>query len=97
VPSDDNATIETGPLDPPICWPSVPIIRPPNAPAIDNVASPPTMGPEGIGPVVCPLASIKTAFWPSNASRSGMNEERVGVAVGVPPTGPLVGIGDPRR
>jgi hypothetical protein len=92
VPSDDTATIETGPLalEPP-CWPSVPIIRAPNGPAIPNVVSPPTIGPEGIGTVVCPFASISIPETPSppNATRSGSNEGRVGVGVAVSPTVPL--------
>jgi hypothetical protein len=93
VPSDDTATIETGPLDQP-GRPSVPIIRPPKGLEIVNVPSPPPIGPEGIGPVVCPLASINTAFLLSNATRSGMNEEGVGVGDGVATTEPLVDAGE---
>lgn len=51
------------------------------------------MGPEGIGPVVCPLASINTEFWLSNATRSGSKEGRVGVGDGVAATEPLVDAG----
>jgi hypothetical protein len=54
-------------------------------------------GPDGIGTVVCPLASINvpgSASAPVNATRSGSNEVRVGVGDGVPPPGPLVGAVD---
>jgi hypothetical protein len=54
--------------------------------------------PEGIGPVVCPLASInipRSGSTPVNATRSGINEARVGVGEGAVPTEPLVDAGDP--
>ena len=96
--------METAPFDP-ICWPSIPIIRAPNVPEIANVASPSMMGPEGIGAVIVPFASISTAFplprvpppaiWLSpNATKSGSNEVCVGVGEGVPTTELLVGVGE---
>jgi hypothetical protein len=54
-------------------------------------------GPEGIGAVVCPLASInipRSGSTPVNATRSGMTEERVGVGDGVATTEALVGAGE---
>lgn len=97
MPSDDNATIETGPPGPASCWPSVPIIRPPNGPEIASIALPPMTGPEGIATVVCPLASMsipRSGSTPVNATRSGSNEGCVGVGDAVPAPEPLVGAVD---
>jgi hypothetical protein len=52
------------------------------------------MGPEGIGPVVRPLASINTPFPLPNATSSGSNEAPVGTGDGVPPTAALVAVGE---
>jgi hypothetical protein len=54
-------------------------------------------GPEGIGAVVRPLASInipRSGSTPVNATRSGSNEGRVGVGEGAAPTEPLVDAGE---
>src|SRR5580700_9320999 len=103
APSAEMATMEIGPSDP-LCWPSVPIIRAPSNPSIASVASPSMIGPEGIGAVIVPFASISTALplprvpppgiWLSpNPTKSGSNESLVGAVEGVP-TGALVGAGE---